>query len=439
MGGKTPIFAKWFAVGLGLKRWLIMLVIGIILIAVSLSFAITELRLLEQLIANSSWITVGISALIGLILIFFALSRMSVNLLAPYRLNQQGHVVDVMYAHTRRSKGLKVVAIGGGTGLPSVLRGLKPYTNNITAVVTVADDGGSSGRLRRDLGVLPPGDLRNNIVALSDDENAMTRLFQYRFKNGELDGHAFGNLFISALAGITGSLETALIETARVLNMQGRVLPATLEEVNLAADVQLDPDHPTRHIVGESSISDAGGRIEHIYLLPDNAPAYDGSVQAILEADIVILGPGSLYTSILPNLLVKGIAEALRATSAYKIYACNVATQPGETDGYTVADHVLALEKHIGRGVFQVVVANDYYPQANANTHYVQPAPTHHEIFQRYDVRYTDLTDNERPWRHDPRKLAAAILHISGEERIAGASPKTIFTDKHKPVKLSNT
>lgn len=439
MVGKTSIFAKWFAVGLGLKRWLIILLIGIVLIAASLALAIIELRGLDQFSAGASWFAIIISALIGFGLIFVALSRMSVSLLAPYRLNQQEHLVDVMYAHTRRNKGSKLVAIGGGTGLPSVLRGLKPYTNNITAVVTVADDGGSSGRLRRDLGVLPPGDLRNNIVALSDDENAMTRLFQYRFENGELDGHAFGNLFISALAGITGSLETALIETARVLNMQGRVLPATLEEVNLSADVVLQPGEPVQRILGESSISEAGGQIEHIYLLPDDVPAYDGSVQAILEADIVVLGPGSLYTSILPNLLVKGVAEALRATSAYKIYVCNVATQPGETEGYTVADHVLALEKHIGRGVFQVVIANDCYPQANANTHYVQPAPIHHEIFQRYDVRYTDLTDKERPWRHDPHKLAAAILQLSDEERIKGISPKPIFTDKHKPVKLSST
>lgn len=438
MAEKTPILAKWFTIGLGLKRWLIVLVVGIVLMAISLSFAILELHLLERISSDVNWVVVTIGILVGLVLIVIGLSRMSVSLLAPYRHNQQEPLVDMVYAHTRRSKGLKLVAIGGGTGLPSVLRGLKPYTNNITAVVTVADDGGSSGRLRRDLGVLPPGDLRNNIVALSDDENAMTRLFQYRFESGELEGHAFGNLFISALAGITGSLETALIETARVLNMQGRVLPATLEEVDLTADVMLAPDSQPRRIVGESRISEAGGHIERIYMLPDDVPAYDGSVQAILEADIVILGPGSLYTSILPNLLVKGIAEALRATSAYKIYVCNVATQPGETEGYTVAEHVLALEKHIGRGVFQIVIANDYYPQANSNTHYVQPAPGHHEIFQRYDVRYTDLTDKERPWRHDPYKLAAVILQLSDEERITGASPKPIFTDKNKPVKLSN-
>jgi uncharacterized cofD-like protein len=326
-----------------------------------------------------------------------------------------------VYAHNRRQKGIKVVAIGGGTGLPSVLRGLKQHTSNITAVVTVADDGGSSGRLRREFGVLPPGDLRNNIAALADDENLMTRLFQYRFGNGDLGGHAFGNLFITALSGVTGSLETALVETERVLNIQGRVLPATLQDVHLVGSVRLPAAALAIRVEGESQISEIGGQIEKIELDPVDAQAYPGSIQAILDADLVVIGPGSLYTSILPNLLVNGIANAVRATRAYKIYVCNVATQPGETEGYTVADHVLALENHIGRGVFQVVLANNAYPSLNAgvNTHYVQPAPDYHEIFQRYDVQYTDLTDVDRPWRHDSQKLVSAILNLVEKEKIA--------------------
>src|SRR5690606_3789019 len=242
----------------------------------------------------------------------------------------------------------------------------------------VADDGGSSGRLRRDLGVLPPGDLRNNIAALADDESLMTQLFQHRFHNGDLGGHAFGNLFISALSSVTGSLESALIETERVLNIQGRVFPATMQDVTLVADIRVG--NTVQTVRGESKISAAHGKIERIYLSPEDAIAYSGSVEAILNADLVVVGPGSLYTSILPNLLVKGIGDALRATSAYKVYVCNIAMQPGETENYTVADHVLALENYIGRGVFQCILANSHYPTQNAgpNTRYVQPAPENH-------------------------------------------------------------
>jgi uncharacterized cofD-like protein len=315
-----------------------------------------------------------------------------------------------------------------------VLRGLKPYTGNITAVVTVADDGGSSGRLRRDLGVLPPGDLRNNIAALADDENLMTRLFQYRFDTGDLGGHAFGNLFITALSGVTGSLEQALVETERVLNIQGRVLPATLQDVNLSARIRL-PNGRVVRVEGESRISETGGQIEQIELIPISVEAYTQSVQAILDADLIIIGPGSLFTSIIPNLLVRGVGEALRASRAYKIYVCNVATQPGETEGFTVAEHVLALEDHIGRGLFQVVLANDAYPTHNAgvNTHYVPQVPPYHEIRQRYDVRTADLTDPERPWRHDARKLAEAILILSGEEKIGGGSSRYTVADSLNP------
>lgn len=411
---------KWLRPGLGVKRWLFVLIAGIFLMTLGISYIMVELRLLATVPFSHIWDDALLQVTAGLVLIAFALIKLSRNILAPYRKYQQGDVIDIVYAHNKRQKGIKVVAIGGGTGLPSVLRGLKQHTSNITAVVTVADDGGSSGRLRREFGVLPPGDLRNNIAALADDENLMTRLFQYRFDNGDLGGHAFGNLFITALAGVTGSLETALVETERVLNIQGRVLPATLEDVNLVGSVRLPAAPLAVRVEGESLISEAGGHIEKIELYPPDVQAYPGSIQAIIEADLIIIGPGSLYTSILPNLLVSGIADAVRATRAYKIYVCNVATQPGETEGYSVADHVLALENHIGRGVFQVILANNAYPILNAgvNTHYVQPAPDHHEIFQRYDVQYVDLTDVERPWRHDSQKLVSAILNLVEKERI---------------------
>jgi uncharacterized cofD-like protein len=419
---RIQALTKWLTPGIGIKRWLMLILVGILALALGITYLI--LRAMGVL-AASNFTALQEAAMLAALL-FLSLDivgvgifKLSRNIVAPYRKHQHGRIIDVVYGHSRRQKGTKVVAIGGGTGLPSVLRGLKQFTSNITAVVTVADDGGSSGRLRRDLGVLPPGDLRNNIAALADDESLMTHLFQYRFDNGDVEGHAFGNLFITALAGVTGSIEAALVETARVLNIQGRVLPATLEDVNLAASILLRGAARTITVEGESRITKTNGTIERIELDPPSVAAYAESVQAILDADLIVIGPGSLYTSILPNLLVVGIAEALRATSAYKIFVCNVATQPGETEGYSVADHVLALERHIGRGLFQAVLANDAYPSLNAgdNTIYVSPVPEHHEMLQRYELRYFDLTDPDRPWRHDPHKLAKSILNLSQEER----------------------
>ncbi|MEP7293957.1 MAG: uridine diphosphate-N-acetylglucosamine-binding protein YvcK [Chloroflexota bacterium] len=413
----------WLTPGIGVKRWMIVLLLGIVLLAWSAACALLLVAGAEiQSFVASGWLGIIAALLAGVGLIMLALVKFAHNILAPYRTHQQKPVIDVVYSHSRRQKGLKVVAIGGGTGLPAVLKGLKAYTSNLTAVVTVADDGGSSGRLRRDLGVLPPGDLRNNIAALADDENLMTQLFQHRFQNGDLGGHAFGNLFISALSAVTGSLETALIETERVLNISGRVLPATLEDVNLSADVRLDGARRLTTITGESNITAAGGKIEELSLVPADVGAYQGSVQAILDADMVIIGPGSLYTSILPNLLVKGIADALRATRARKVYVCNIAMQPGETSEFSVADHVMALEKYIGRGVLQVVLSNSATPSANVETRYVPPVPEQHEIMQRYTVLHTDLVDAERPWRHDPNKLVAAILSLHGAERTGNAA-----------------
>jgi uncharacterized cofD-like protein len=414
---------KWLTIGIGLKRWLVLFLVGIVLCALGLSLAILQANPSFSLIAPVS----TTAQLLGLASVSFLVAVISLykflqNLLAPYRRMQHGNVIDVMVEHTKRQKGLKLVAIGGGTGLPATLRGMKHHTGNITAIVTVADDGGSSGRLRREMGVLPPGDLRNNIAALADDESLMTRLFQFRFESGDMQGHAFGNLFIAALSNIveknTGnrnSLAEALIEAERVLNIRGRVLPATLDDVRLAGIMRLKDSDTRVRIVGESQFETIDGKLEQIELDPPNAEAYAPSIEAIMNADMVVIGPGSLYTSILPNLMVSGIADALRATKAYKVYVCNVATQPVETEAYSVAEHVMALEDHIGRGVFQAVLANNCYPKENAgqNTSYVPPAPSNHEILQRYEVRYTDLTDVERPWRHDPTKLAQAILGLN--------------------------
>jgi uncharacterized cofD-like protein len=417
---------KWLTPNIGIKRWMFLFIFGMMSMAVGIALVLLKLINVTRFIAipnTLDWVIITLSIAFGSIITVFSLRRLMRNILAPYRRHQQGEVIDMVVQHSKLQRGFKYVAIGGGTGLPASLRGMKKYTSNITAVVTVADDGGSSGRLRRDMGIAPPGDLRNNIVALADSDSLLTRLFQYRFAEGDLKGHSFGNLFIAALAAVVAeesgnkanSLAEALVEAERVLNIQGRVLPATLGDVYLSATMQLSGTNRSIKVRGESQIEHVDGRIERLQLNPEDAEAYQPSVQAILDADLIVIGPGSLYTSILPNLLVSGIREALRASSAYKIYVCNVAMQPVETEGYTVADHVLALEQHIGRGVFQAVLANNCYPQENAgkNTKYVMHPGEHHEIHQRYEVRYTDLTDRERPWRHDPDKLAAEILQLS--------------------------
>lgn len=404
---------KWLIIGIGVKRWIVLGALG------NLSFAlgiVLALDLLENA-PDVRWLAVIVLWLCGLYMMGVAFYKLSRNLLAPYRRYQHGRVVDVVYAHRQRRKGLKVVAIGGGTGLPAVLRGLKAHTSNITAVVTVADDGGSSGQLRRALGVLPPGDLRSNVVALADDESLMAQLFQYRFNHaGGLGGHSFGNLFIAALAGISGGLDVALPEIERVLNIQGRVLPSTLDDIELVASVRLNTKNRVIRVQGESKIAQMDGHIEDMRILPQDATAYHQSVSAIRDADIIIIGPGSLYTSILPNLLVRGIQDALRRSNALKVYVCNVATQPGETADYSVADHVMALEKYIGHDVLQVVLANNATPPANEATHYVAQAPRDHPVGRRYHIRYADLTDVEQPWRHDPKKLAHALIKLLDEQ-----------------------
>ena len=359
------------------------------------------------------WLRAVLFGVAGLVAVPCALVGLNRALLAPFGGPDPHTVIDAVYQYRRRERGPKVVAIGGGHGLSVLLRGLKQHTSNTTAIVTVADDGGSSGRLRRDLGVLPPGDLRNCIAALADDEALTTQLFQYRFpsstpatgKNG-LNGHNFGNLFITAMAEVTGSFERAVLESGRVLAIQGRVLPSTLEDVTLMADLQSEPVGVSR-VTGESSITEAQGIIERVYLEPDNAQAYPGAVRALLEADLVVAGPGSLYTSVLPNLLVPDIAQAIRASRAVKVYVCNVAAQPGETDGYGASEHIRALEAHVGKGLFPIVLANDGF-DTPSQVDFV-PADlddTEHQVIT------SDLIDRAHPWRHDSDKLAQALLRL---------------------------
>jgi uncharacterized cofD-like protein len=409
---------KWLTPGIGVKRWLLLLACGIALLSLGSSFLLRGLYPLPDIFYYITFqfiprgLRAGLFGLGGIAAVVFALIGLNRTLLEPFIEADPEKLIDAVYRYRQRERGPKVVAIGGGHGLSVLLRGLKQYTSNIIAIVTVADDGGSSGRLRRELGVLPPGDIRNCIAALADDEALMTQLFQYRFgKVQGLDGHCFGNLFITAMAEVTGSFERAVLESGRVLAVQGRVLPSTLRDVTLIGDLRAEPVGISR-VAGESSITEARGTIERVYLDPDDAAAYPEAVRALLDADLVVAGPGSLYTSVLPNLLVPDVARAVEASRALKVYVCNVATQVGETDGYSAGDHVSVLEAHVGAGLFPVVLVNDTLDvdfDAPPGVELVQADPLPEAD---YRMVTTDLVDRARPWRHDCDKLARALLGL---------------------------
>ncbi len=346
---------------------------------------------------------------IGLALVVIGIMGLNRALLRPF-MRPGKDVIDTVAEFRRREKGPRIVVIGGGTGLTSILRGLKSYSRNITAIVTVADDGGSSGEIRKSIGILPPGDLRNCLAALSNDEEMMTQLFQYRFASGAgLNGHSLGNLLITALTEITGSFEAAITESARVLAVQGSVLPATLRNINLVAEVELPDEKIILHVKGESEISKTGGKVRRVWLDPANPASYPPTIQAILGADLILVGPGSLYTSVIANLLVPDLVEAIKASRAYKFYICNIASQRGETDGYSCEDHLRAIEKHAGHKLFDVVLANNRFDRSmpeGTDWVKVQTEDKHYPIYQ------ADFVDTENPWRHNPAKVAKTIIDL---------------------------
>lgn len=411
----------WLVPGLGVKRWLVLLLAGITLLGVGVAYFLLdiyrttpgdELLTVLDVATLRFWprsVRVLIFILLGGSLIISGLWGLNRALLNPF-LRPGQRLVDQIAGHRRRDRGPRVVAMGGGHGQATLLRGLKAYTFNLSAIVTVADDGGSSGRLRQNLGILPPGDIRNCLAALSNDEALLAQLFQYRFNDESgLGGHSFGNLFISALADLTGSFEEAVAESGRVLSVHGRVLPATLHDVQLVADVQLPHSIQEVRVSGESSIPEMSGRVRRVYLEPNNPAAFPPSLQAILAADLVVVGPGSLYTSLLPNLLVPDLLSALRVSRALKVYVVNVASQRGETSGYHVSDHVAVLEEHFGAGLFDIIVCNNWYERALPNgVEWVKID----QAAERYPIYGSDLVDGDQPWRHDSDKLAKVLMDL---------------------------
>ena len=413
----------WFSPGLGVKRWFAVVLAGTTMLAVGLAFILLDIY--RQ--APDNWISTVLAAIslqalprllralifgsIGVGLVVLGIFRLNRALMRPFMQPGQA-VVNTLMQYSRQDRGPSVVVIGGGHGMSTVLRGMKKFTRKITAIVTVADDGGSSGKLRLSKGMLPPGDIRNCLAALSSDEDLTSQLFQYRFSVGEeaLEGHSFGNLLISALTEITGSFEQAVVEAGKVLSASGQVVPSTLHDVRLVADKSLPHGRREVRIKGESRIPGVHGKVRRLWLEPNAPQAYPAAVRALLKADMIVVGPGSLYTSILPNLLVPDIVAAMRSSQAFKVFVCNVTTQPGETDDYDCGDHLRAIEEHVGENLFDLVVSNCETSAPLPDELQWVEAPE--ELDQLYAVYRSDLIGEENPHRHDGDKLAQVLLDL---------------------------
>ncbi len=416
---------KWLYPGMKLKRWLTLFAGGVILFSFGGALAINYeylgraeeeiFRLVWQMVGSYNYMVttvVGVVIMIiGSCIMLWATRSIIRSIIAVLIPDRSESLVDMIYQERKLGRGPSVTVIGGGHGLSVLLRGIKTATNNVSAVVTVADDGGSSGRLREELGIIPPGDLRNCLVALADTEPLMEKLFQYRFEGDTaLAGHSFGNLFIAAMNEVTGDMETALKESSKVLAVKGRVIPASKEHVRLDA---LMTDGTV--VEGESQIPEAHKTIRRVQLFPKKVPAVPAAIEAIESADAIILGPGSLYTSIMPNLLVDGVAQALKKSKAIKIYICNVLTQPGETDNYTASRHAKAILDHTGHGTIDYVLVNSApIPDSMWRGTGATPVEIDEDKVNALGCGLikADLMSEREAGRHDPDKLCAAVMKI---------------------------
>jgi uncharacterized cofD-like protein len=423
---------RWLQPGLVVKRWV--LTSGLGLLMALLGAAVwADLQPIYWMLSTIKWLLQEVTQVLprgvtgplvlvaGAALVLWGQSRSFGSIQQALAPDKGTLLVDALAAQGRLNRGPNIVAIGGGTGLSTLLSGLKRYSSNITAIVTVADDGGSSGVLRRELGVQPPGDIRNCLAALSREEPLLTRLFQYRFRAGSgLEGHSFGNLFLSALTAITGSLESAITASSRVLAVQGQVVPATNADVRLWAELENG-----ERLEGESKIGKATSPIVRLGCTPERPPALPRALEAIANADLILLGPGSLYTSLLPNLLVPELVTAIRRSKAPRLYICNLMTQPGETDGLDVAGHLRAIEAQlaslgIDQRLFPAVLAQEDLGRSPLLNFYRQhgaepvTCDARHLRKQGYQVMQAPL-QGARPTatlRHDPRSVALAVMRF---------------------------
>ncbi|ATW25893.1 gluconeogenesis factor YvcK family protein [Candidatus Formimonas warabiya] len=416
-------FLRWLYPGLGLKRWILVIIFGLFCAAEGLAVAQGSelISLLERpllkivlgLTGDTFRIAAGTSIVIaGVAVMGLGFRQLMRNVLTGLFPGTGSRWGEKLLLQHQLKKGPKIVAIGGGTGLSALLRGLKEVTSNIVAIVAVTDDGGSSGRLRGDLGVLPPGDIRNCLVALADRESAIERLFNYRFSQGsELAGHSLGNLLLAGLTQVTGDFSAAVQEVSRILAVKGQVLPVTLEDTVLKGEME-----DGRIVTGETSMVADSCRIKRVFLDPAHCTPLTEAIEAILAADAVILGPGSLYTSVIPNLLVPGIGQAIRASKAKVYYICNIMTQPGETDGFYASHHVQAILDHCGPGLIDKVIVNNEEISPKLKAKYLaqgaEPvqADFAHLKELKVDVIQHPLSAQNDLARHDPQKIVQVLL-----------------------------
>ncbi|BAL81895.1 hypothetical protein SELR_01870 [Selenomonas ruminantium subsp. lactilytica TAM6421] len=419
---------KWLYPGMKFKRWLLLFSAGVMLVSLGLAlvFNYKYLDAIEEAIFQAVYLWKGTydystTTIIGILVVVMGgvlmlaatryVIRSVIMVLLP---DNSERLVDIIYEKRRLGKGPNVAVVGGGHGLSVLLRGIKAATTNVTAVVTVADDGGSSGRLREEFGIIPPGDLRNCLVALADTEPLMEKLFQYRFKGEtELAGHSFGNLFIAAMNEVTGDMEQALQESSKVLAVKGQVLPASKDHVRLDAIME-----DGTVVEGESRIPEVHKRIKRVRLFPEKVQPVQSALDALTNADAIILGPGSLYTSIMPNLLVDGVADAIRKSKAIKIYICNVMSQPGETDGYTASMHAKAIIDHGGKGIIDYMLVNDAVISPDMQDYYASkgayPVEVDEDAINALGVGFVkaDIINENEVIRHDPDKLSKAVMNM---------------------------
>lgn len=410
---------KWLYPGMLIKRWIALAIFGILMISMGFVIVISERNPENKAIA-------GLFIILGVLCVIIAVKRMIKSfmvVLMPEQARVDNMLVDKMYEVRILEKGPKIVAVGGGTGLSTLLTGLKQKTSNITAIVAVADDGGSSGRLREEFGVLPPGDIRNCLVALADSEDLLGALFQFRFTDGKgLQGHNFGNLFITALSKVTGDFAKAIRESSKVLAIRGNVFPATLQRVRLR--VRRKDGTET---VGECKIREEGeSPIDQLLLIPKDCKATQESMEAIRQADAIVLGPGSLYSSVMPNLLIDGIQKEIIKSKAAKIYVCNVMTEGGETDKYSVSDHARAIVKHTQPGIVNYCIANvsripkvlyERYKQMNQFPVRLDEKDERWLRQEKIELVKAHIASMKEFVRHDSLKLSDVIADIINESK----------------------
>ena len=427
---------SWLCPGIKLKRWLLLFTVGVIVCAFSLALLFNNriMGMAEELLFRLSYLATGeygnsmplflgiVGMLLGIGIMIYAVRRIVRSIVEAVSPESGDSLMETIFIQRKLNSGPAITVVGGGTGLSTLLRGMKYITGNCTAVVTVGDDGGSSGRLRQELGIIPPGDLRKCLVAMADREPLMERVMQYRFEgDSSLSGHSLGNLFLAAIAETEGGMEEGLNAASQILKVRGHVIPSTLHSIQLAADMT-----DGSFVLGQAEIAQARKTVQRLRMVPENVPATKSAVEAIRQADILVFGPGSLYTSVICNLLVPDIRKAVLHSQAVKIYVCNVMTQPGETDGFGAYEHVKTLTEYAGKPFLDYVIVNSEDISDEQIELYrakgQEPISPDVEKIEQMGITVipAKLVSKSDMVRHDPQKLAQAVMSLAYRLRLFG-------------------